>query len=132
MMEPTTPSAIVLAWQEAVNQKDAERLLALSDPNIEIVGPRGSAYGHGILAQWLERAGLSMTAYRCFANGDTVVVAQHGVWRDVDTGEVMGKADIASHFRVTDRQIRYYARYDSLSDALNAAELTETDEQLLR
>jgi hypothetical protein len=131
MMEPTTPTAIVLAWQEAVNQKDAQQLLALSDPNIEIVGPRGSAYGHEILEQWLERAGLSMAAYRCFANGNTVVVAQHGVWRNVETDEVMGEADIASRFRVKGEQITCYARYNSLTDALNAAHLTDADEQPL-
>ncbi len=99
-MEPTTPTAIVLAWQEAVNQKDAERLLALSDPNIEIVGPRGSANGHSILRDWLRRAGLSMESQRLYANGETVVVAGHGVWRSVETGDLIGEAEIASHFQV--------------------------------
>lgn len=130
-MEPNTPTAIVLAWQEAVNQKDSERLLALSDPTIEIVGPRGSAYGHDILRDWLGRAGLSMESQRLFAGGDTVVVAQYGVWRSVETGDVLGEADIASHFRVIGQQVAYYARFDTLTDALNAAGLTEADEQPL-
>ena len=130
-MEPNTPTAIVLAWQEAVNQKDSERLLALSDSNIEIVGPRGSAYGHDILRDWLGRAGLSMRSQRLYANGDTVVTAGHGVWRSVETGDLIGEAKIASHFRVKDQQVNYYARYDALTDALNAAGLTEADAQPL-
>ena len=32
----------VQAWQNAANTQDKGRLLELSDPNIEIVGPRGS------------------------------------------------------------------------------------------
>jgi hypothetical protein len=127
-MESNTSTAMVLAWQEAVNQKDTEGLLALSDPHIEMVGPRGSAYGHAILRDWLGRAGLGMKSQRLYAKGNTVVVAQHGVWRSVETGDLIGEADIASHFRVVGQQIAYYARYDSLADALHAANLTEADE----
>lgn len=129
-MEPT-PITTVLAWQKAVNQQDAEGLLRLSHPTIEILGPRGAAYGHEILQQWLERAGLSMESQRLFARDNTVVVAQHGIWRDVAQGNVIGEADIASHFRVEGDVVRHYARYDTLAEALSAAELTEADEQPL-
>jgi hypothetical protein len=122
-----TPIHTVLAWQAAVNQQDAEGLIRLSHPNIEILGPRGVAYGHEILRQWLERAGLSMETQRLFARGDTVVVAQHGIWRDVTQGNVIGEADIASHFRVAENVVQHYARYDTLDEALAAAGLTEVD-----
>ncbi|BDP40640.1 hypothetical protein DAETH_06090 [Deinococcus aetherius] len=45
-----TPAEVVRAWEEAVDARNEMRLLALSAPDIEIVGPRGSAYGHAVLA----------------------------------------------------------------------------------
>jgi hypothetical protein len=43
-VEDKVPYKVVQAWQEAVNNQDLERLLQLSDPNIEIVGPRGPGW----------------------------------------------------------------------------------------
>jgi hypothetical protein len=111
-----------------VNNQDIDRLLALSDPNIEIVGPRGAAFGHIVLRDWMSRAGLTLTTQRVFARDDTVVVAQHGVWRSVETGEVVGEADVASEFRVDGQRVTYYARYDSLDEALATAGLEQADE----
>lgn len=129
MMEMMTPTAIVLRWQEAVNQRDEERLVALSDPYIEIVGPRGSAFGHDIVREWLNRAGLRMTAYRLFVRGDRVVVAQHALWHSIATGETIGQAEIASYIRVANQKVLYFARCDHLDEALQAAGLSSADEQ---
>ncbi len=38
-MQHVDPLTIVQAWQEAANAQNVERLLELSDPNIEVVGP---------------------------------------------------------------------------------------------
>lgn len=127
-MQPTPAIEAVLAWQDAVNRQDVERLLALSDPNIEIVGPRGSGYGHPLLRDWLARAGLHLTTRRVFARNETVVVAQHAVWRTVETGAVQGESDVASRFRVVDGRIAQFARYEDLATALTAARLALTDE----
>lgn len=127
-MQDTRSVAIVQAWQDAANRQDIDRLVALSDPDIEIVGPRGSGQGHQLLRNWLNRAGLSLETLRVFERDNVVVVAQHGVWRSTDTGEVMGEADIASQFRVRGEQIIQYARYDSLDAALAGAGLTYADE----
>ncbi len=127
-MQTLSPSAVVQAWQDAANQGDADHLLALSDTNIELVGPRGSAYGHQVLRDWLNRAGLHLETQRVFERGDVIVVAQHGVWRSVDTGEVIGEADIASRFQVADGLVVQFARYDSLTEALAEAGLTDADE----
>jgi hypothetical protein len=123
--------AVVQAWQEAVNAQDHERLLALSHPEIEIVGPRGTAHGHQILLEWLDRAGLRLTTLRLFARDGTVVAAQRGVWRSPETGTAMGGAEIASWFRVEGGKVVQYARFDQLTDALAAAGLTEVDEHVL-
>ena len=123
-----SPFAIVQAWQDAANAQDVDRLLELSDPNIEIVGPRGSGHGHQLLRDWLGRAGVSLTTLRAFVRGNVIVLAQHGVWRSSETGELIGEQDIASRFRVEGRRIEQFARHDSLDIALAEAGLDYSDE----
>src|SRR5262245_42037029 len=120
--------AIVQAWQDAANFQNMERLLELSDPNIEIIGPQGSGYGHQLLRDWLSRAGLSLTTMRMFECSNTLVLAQHGVWRSLNTGAVTGEADVASRFRVDGQQVTQIARYDSLDTALDEAGLDYSNE----
>jgi SnoaL-like domain len=119
---------IVQMWQDAANRQDAERLLELSDPKIEIVGPRGSAHGHQILKEWLSRAGLTLETFRTFANSDVVVMAQHGMWQSAETNQKESKVDVASVFRVADGKVRYLARYDNLEEALLIADMSLADE----
>jgi len=127
-METSTPLETVLAWQDAANNQDSERLVELSDPGIEIVGPRGSGHGHKLLLDWLARAGLTLDALRIFAYGHAVVLLQHGTWRAPDTGEVIGERDVASGFQVRDGRVVRLARYDTLDEALNNAGLGLQDE----
>jgi hypothetical protein len=119
---------VVQAWQDAANRQDIDHLLALSDPAIEVAGPRGSGHGHQVLCDWLARAGVSLATLRVFACGNVVVLAQHGVWRSVETGAVIGEAAVASHFRVDGQRVTQVARYDRLDAALDAAGLTDVDE----
>jgi hypothetical protein len=126
-----SPFEIATAWQQAANDQDIERLLALSDPHIEIVGPRGSGYGHQLLRDWLGRAGLTLTTLRAFAGDGKVVLAQHGVWRSLESGAVTGERDLASRFDVDGGRVVRFARYDTLDEALGAASLNgaaEVDE----
>lgn len=131
-MQQTDAVAVVQAWQAAANQQDGDRLVELSDPNIEIVGPRGSGFGAQLLREWLGRAGLTLETQRIFVRDQVVVVAQHGVWRSVETGEVQGEADLASRFRVADGRVVQFARHDQLDQALEAAGLDATDELVER
>ena len=124
----TNPVTVVQQWQDAINQQDVERLLELSAPDIEIVGPRGSGHGHQLLRDWLARAGLRLTTLRTFSRGDAVVLFQHGVWHAADTQQVIGEVDVASRFRVQDAKVIQFARYDNLGEALAAAGLSEDDE----
>ena len=55
-------------------------------------------------------------------------MAQQGVWRSVESGEVIGEQLVASYFRVDNNTIIQYARYDNLETALAKAGLEETDE----
>ncbi|MBC8075558.1 MAG: nuclear transport factor 2 family protein [Chloroflexales bacterium] len=120
--------ALVAAWHDAVNSQDIDRLLVLSAATIEITGPRGSAYGHAVLRDWLGRAGLHLLPQRLFVRDSVVVVAHHATWRDAVTGNVLGEADVASCFRVANNQIIQYARYDNLDDALAAGRLAYADQ----
>jgi hypothetical protein len=127
-MQHESPVAIVQAWQEAVNRQDVARLVALSSPDIEIAGPRGSGHGVDLLREWLDRAHLQLAPQRAFARGNVVVVAHHGVWRADATGAVGGAADFATCFYVGGGRVARFARYDSLDSALAAASLTYADE----
>ena len=123
-MVATDAVAVVLAWQDAVNRQDADRLVALSAPDIEVAGPRGSGYGHQLLREWLARAGLRLTTERIFARDEVVVVAQEGVW----LGAAPAARHLASRFRVTGGRVAQFARYDDLAGALAAAGLGDADE----
>jgi len=127
-MQYESPFAIVQAWQDAANSQNIERLVELSAPEIEVVGPRGSGRGTQLLRDWLGRAGLHLTTLRVFARGNIVVLAQHGIWRSLETGEVTGERDLASRFQVADQRVAQFARHDSLDVALNEAGLDYTDE----
>ena len=122
-----SPFEIAEAWQQAANNQDSERLLALSHADIEVVGPRGSGFGHQLLRDWLGRAGLTLTTLHAFARGNSVVLAQHGVWRSSATGAVTGERDLASHFDIDGEQVVRFGRYDSLAEALAAAGLNDAD-----
>ena len=127
-MQRDSPLAIVQAWQDAANAQDVDRLLDLSDPDIEVIGPGGSGRGHQLLRDWLGRAGLRLQTRRAFARGDAVVLAQHGVWRSVETGEVTGEAEVAARFRVNGQRVVQFARHDSLDAALAEAGLDHSDD----
>jgi hypothetical protein len=71
---------------------------------------------------------LTLTTVRAFVRSNVVVLAQHGLWRYLDSGEVKGEAEIACHFRVEGGRVALFARYDHLHDALAAAGLTPADE----
>jgi hypothetical protein len=127
-MQPEGPLAVVRAWLDCANRQDGDRLLELSEPSIELIGPRGSGRGHQLLRDWLGRAGLSVETQRVFARGDVVVVAQHGVWHSLESGKVTDERDLACLFRVDGQRVVQFARYDSLDEAMRVAGFNDLDE----
>jgi ketosteroid isomerase-like protein len=127
----TSAIPVVQAWQNALNAQDIDHLLELSAPDIVIIGPRGRTSGHQLLREWIARAGLTLTTQRIFQRGDTVVLAQHGIWQSEATNGVPSEADLASRFRVNQHQVVEYERHDTLARALEAAGMTEADEQAI-
>jgi hypothetical protein len=71
---------------------------------------------------------LHLTTLRAFVRDNVVVIAQHGVWRSVETGEVTGERDLASRFRTDGQRVVQFARYDNLDAALDEAGLHYSDE----
>ena len=120
---------VVQEWLSAVNRGDSRRVQELSAEDVEVVGPRGSARGRQVLAEWLARAGFSAVALRWFCGPDgTVVVEQAARWSDVDSDTELGRARVASQFTVTAGIVAYYQRHESLDLALTAAGLDTTAE----
>jgi hypothetical protein len=118
---------VVRAWHEAVNQGDADALVALSDDEIEIGGPRGSAHGSAVLRDWLDRASIRLEPRRWFASPAELVVEQVATWRGPDGGFTDPEI-VASSFEANDGRVTRTIRYGSLEEALAATGLTLLDE----
>ena len=121
----------VLAWHEAVNRGDVERLLALSSDDVEVGGPRGRGRGAQLLRDWFGRAGIRLTPRRIFCRRQTVVVEQEAEWRvpgNLGSDESAGRQVVASVFGVHDGRVTSVVRYPDLASALQAAGLAKADE----
>ena len=117
-----------MAWHEALNSGDVERLVALSHPDIEVGGPRGTGRGTQLLREWIGRAGISLDPRRIFQQADMVVVEQEAEWRSTGTGDVIGNQTLASAFVVRDDRVASVSRYPDLAEALHATDLDELHE----
>lgn len=121
----------IKAWREALNSGDADRVVALSQPNVEVGGPRGAGPGAGVLRKWVGRANIHLERRRVFHKVDTVVVEQRAGWRSTDAGQATGSQTVASLFVVQENQIAKVLRYDDLASALSAGNLGESNETQL-
>ena len=118
----------VLAWHEALNAGDAERVASLAHPEVEIGGPRGSAHGRQVLKDRVDRANVRLEPLRPFKRGGTVVVEEAATWRDAQTGETVGEATVATVFELDGGLVTGIFRHDGLEDALRSAGLDGSDE----
>ena len=119
---------VVCAWHEALNGGDADRLVALSHPDVEVGGPRGKGSGAHLMRDWVNRAGVTMEPLRVYHRAATVVVEQAVQWRSDGSGEVIGGQTVASVFVVRDGLVASVARYDDLAGALDTIGLDHSDE----
>jgi ketosteroid isomerase-like protein len=118
----------VRACHEALNSGDAEGLVKLSHPEIEVGGPRRTGHGTQLLREWVGRANIRLEPRRVFHQGDTVVVEQRAEWHATDTEQVTGSQVVSSIFVVRDGQITCVVRYPDLAVALEAANIDESHE----
>lgn len=130
----TAPEVRVVGdWHEALNAGDADRLVELSHPDVEMGGPRGRAAdevarGTGVLREWVARANIRLEPRRLFNHGETVVVEEVAEWRSPDTEEIIGSQTVASVFAVRGGRVTSVVRHGDLTSALTAANLDESYE----
>jgi hypothetical protein len=118
----------VLAWHEALNAGDAERVASLSHPDVEVGGPRGAARGRQVLRDWVARANVRLEPLRLFRRDQTVVVEEAATWSDAPSGETVGEATVATVFALDGGLVAGIIRYDGLKEALRGAGLDRSDE----
>ena len=123
----TTEVEAVLRWHEALNAGDAERLAALSHPEVEVGGPRGAAHGRQVLKDWAGRANVRLEPLRLFGRGEAVAVEEAATWRDAQTGETTGEATVATVFVLDGGLVARIVRHDGLEGALRDAGLDRSD-----
>lgn len=102
---------IPLRWLDAVGRRNKAALLALSQPEIAIHGPRGTAVGHEVLGRWFEGTVVRVVPLAVFSQGSNYLVHHKMEWLNED-GTVKGTAVNASVFEVVDGLVASYARDD--------------------
>ncbi len=127
MITPPSISAIA-TWHAALAAGDPDGIAAVTHPNVELVGPRGSGFGVSLVQEWALRSGIRLEPLRWFAHPDRVVVEQRARWLDPETGTLGDPVLLATAFAFTDGLIGRIARYPDLPTALAASNLSLVDE----
>ncbi len=116
----TSEIATVLAWHDALNERDFDTLVGLSSADIEIGDADGAGQGHTALLAWAQAAEFKVNPGRMYVRDGVVVVEQAVV-------SPTGGGTAASAFRVVHDHVTSVFRHDNLPSALAATELTEED-----
>jgi len=116
----TSEIATVLAWHDALNDRDFDTLLSLSSDDIEVGDAKGAAQGHAALLDWAQSADVRAEPGRMYVHDGVVVVEQQ-----VTSTE--GATTAAAAFRVVHDRITSVFRHPDLATALAATDLTEKD-----
>ena len=114
----TSEIATVLAWHDALSEKNLGTLAELSSDDIEIGDADGAAQGLDALHEWARGFPGPVTTGRLFVHGGTVVAEQ----------TLANGTTAASAFRVVHDQVTSVFRHDDLAAALAATDLTEDDQ----
>jgi ketosteroid isomerase-like protein len=117
----TSEIATVLAWHDALNERDFDTLLSLSCDDIEVGDAHGAAQGHTALLEWAQSVGVTAEPGRMYIHDGVVVVEQETTAADGTTRTV------ASAFRVVHDHVTSMFRHEDLASALAATDLTEED-----
>jgi hypothetical protein len=110
----TSEIATVLAWHDALNERDFDTLARVSSDDIEFGDSNGAGQGHEALLTWA--SSLDVTAAdpgRMYVRDGVVVAEEHD--------------GAAVAFRVVRDHVTSVFRHPDLAAALAATELTEKD-----
>lgn len=109
-------------WTSKVNERDIKGVLEVSDPHIELVGPRGVAEGHDILERWIKDSGIKMETQGYYAKGNEVICVQKATWENQN-----GHVTIYTFMEIRNGKVHRLGRYDTLDDAFGQCHLSEED-----
>jgi hypothetical protein len=112
------PQGIVEAWHEALNARDAERLLELSHPEVSVGGPRGG--GTDLLLACAQRANVTPEPLSNVDGDDTVLVGETAPWTSSNTDEPDSQATVTSFFTVSEDVVASVDRPDDRARALGS------------
>jgi hypothetical protein len=107
-------------WVDRLNAQDVEGVLEVSDPNIELIGPRGAGFGHDLLVQWMENTGVNLNTITRYANDHRVVYEQEAVWENQG-----GHVIVFTFMEVKDGKVTRLERFDNIDDAFSTSGLNE-------
>lgn len=113
----TSEIATVLAWHDALNDKDLATLVDLSSDDIEMGDAHGASQGLEALQEWAQTFPTTVEVGRMYVHDGIVVVELTS--SDDRTG--------ACAFRVVHDQVTSVFRHPDLAAALKATDLTEDD-----
>ena len=117
----TSEIATVLAWHDALNERDFATLLALASDDIEVGDASGASQGHAALLDWVRSAAVNVEPGRMFVH-DGVVVAEQQITTSEGT-----TTTAATAYRVVRDHITSVFRHHDLAAAMAATDLTEKD-----
>ena len=116
----TSEIATVLAWHDALNERDFDTLVELSSDDVEVGDAKGAGQGHDALLEWARSAGITAEPGRMYVHDGVVVVEQQ-------ITSAAGNTSAAAAFRVVRDHVTSMFRHADLASALAATELTEKD-----
>jgi ketosteroid isomerase-like protein len=127
--QPRPPSEVevVIAWHEALNDRDLDRLVSLCSDDVEFGGPGGSGHGPELLREWFASSGLDLELGAFLQRGEVVVVSQEAQW--TSPGGAGAVENVASVFRVREGRIVSIIRYPDLDAALIGAGIMRRREE---
>ncbi|MEU4427242.1 hypothetical protein AB0F81_42015 [Actinoplanes sp. NPDC024001] len=125
MQNAYTLEGVIDAWHDAVNNRDLAAAQALVTDPVQVSGPRGTrSITARAFADWIT-SGIRLRPLATHPAGDgAVVVEQEATWPDHADAEAAATAPtpVATLFRARDGALSTISRFDSLHEALRAAE----------
>lgn len=129
-MGPMTDDIVglILAWHDAVNRQHIDEAPRLTTPDVRVGGPRGSAAGHEVLADWIRHAGIELTPTAIARGGHAHYARQLARWPGNPEARDNAPIEACTAFGVTDGRIDSVLRYETIDEATAALSDQATEE----
>jgi len=126
----STPRDLIVAWHDAVRDRDVDAVTALVHADVEIGGPKGSGHGVDLMTEWVQNSGIGLEIESIQHRGPTFVVGQAATWPDPDAENGRtAPIPVVSVFVVSGARIAKVLRFDDLDAAYDAAGFRATGDQ---